>query len=311
MRIAPYALVSSLLLAAPVLAQTVAPSSPPTAPSPFKGPITTTKIGGGLYMLSAGSNAVVAVGDKQVILVDTLFNDPDKTVAAVRAITPLPVKYVVNSHSHRDHTAANAAFAGLGAVVISTPKAAERIALSSRNPRGGEEPPIAKAGWPTVTHDKPTTISIPGQSLRFIPVEVSHTDNDAMVFFPKANVLILGDLHHSHEYPVWDAQNGCACGSYEGNLRVYRQALALTNARTRIVAGHGGLTDKAEVQAYVVMLETVRDKVKALIAQGLTKEQVIVAKPLAGDRSVQPGGPDNADTFIGTLYTALTTGKGA
>lgn len=176
---------------------------------------------------------------------------------------------------------------------------------------GTPRPPIDKAGWPTRTYDKATTLSIPGQSLRLIPVRTSHGEGDAMVFFPQANVLVLGDLHHSHEYPVWDAATGCQCDSYEGNLQLYRQALRLADNDTRIVPGHGGLINKAQVTAYVAMLEKVRDQVRAMIAQGRSRDEVVAARLLADDHSPQPGGPDNRDSFVATLYTALKTGVGA
>lgn len=296
-------------LAAALLASTAAHAQ--TSANAFRGPITTTPLGGGAYQLSAGSNALLVVGKSEAVLIDSLMFNPDKLAEAVRAITPLPVRTVITTHAHRDHTGGNALFASMGAKVIATPAAARRISEPSTNPRGEVDPPIAREGWPTRLYAKTTDIAAGGLRLRFIPVQHSHTDGDAMVFLPAANVLVLSDLHHSHEYPVYDAQSGCKCGSYEGNLRVYDQALKLANDRTRIIAGHGGVTNKAEVAAYVVMLRNIRDKVRAMIAQGMSKEEVVAAKPLADDRSVQPGGPDNRDAFIATLYTALKTGEGA
>lgn len=300
----------ALALALSIPANGQQTAAPAAAGNPFMASIATTEIGGGLYQLSAGSNAVLLVGRDSAILVDTLFFNPEKLAEAVKAITDKPVKYVISTHAHRDHTGGNETFAKLGAKIISTPAAAKRIAEPSTNMRGETSPPIAQAGWPSSTYAKTTTIAIPGQSVRFIPVGASHTDGDAMVFVPKANVLILGDLHHSHEYPVYDAQTGCKCGTYDGNLDVYRQAIAMIDDKTKVVAGHGGLTNKAELQAYVAMLVDVRDKVRAMIAQGKTKQDVVAAKLLAGDKSVHPGGPDNADAFIGTLYTAEKTGLG-
>lgn len=291
----------------PVLCQQAA--SPP-ASNPFTAPIVTTEIGDGLHLLSAGSNAVLIVGKTDAILVDTLFYNPDRLTEAVRKITDKPVKYVISTHAHRDHSGGNETFAKLGATIISTPAAARRIAEPSTNMRGETSPPIAQAGWPTVTYAKPTTIAITGQTLRFLPVRPSHTDGDALIFVRKANVLIMGDLHHSYEYPVYDAQTGCKCGTYEGNLEVYRQAIAMIDDSTKVVPGHGGPTNKAELKAYLAMLIDVRGKVRTLIAQDKTREEVIAAKLLASDTSVHPGGPNNADAFIGTLYTAEKTGLG-
>lgn len=295
---------TALLLAAAVLA------SAQTGPNAFRAPIVTTPLGGGLYQLSAGSNAVLAVGKDEAVLVDSLFYNPDKLAEAVRAITKLPVRTLILTHAHRDHTGGAATFAAMGAKVIATPIAAYRIERPSTNMRGEVDPAIDKAGWPTRLIGKDTTLTLASRPVRFIPVEPSHTDGDAMVFLPKDNVLILSDLHHSHEYPVYDAQSGCKCGSYEANLRVYDRALAMSDAKTKIIAGHGGVTNRAELTTYVAMLRDVREQVRSLIKQGRTKQQVIDAKLLAANPAIQPGGPDNRDAFIGTLYTALTTGYG-
>lgn len=285
-------------------------ATPAQAQNPFMAPIKTTPITPDLVMLSAGSNAVLAVGDKSAILVDTLFFNPDKLAEAVKAVTSKPVAFVVNTHAHRDHTGANALFAGMGAKVIATSAAARRIGEPSTNPRGEEQPPIDKTGWPTITYDKATKISVPGEILEFLPVERSHMDGDALIYFSRQNVLVMGDLHHSHEYPVYDGQTGCKCGSYEGNLRVYRRAIGMINDTTKVVPGHGGLTNRAELIAYVAMLEKVRDAVKREVGAGKSKQEVVAMHLLADDHSVQPGGPDNADAFVGTLYDAVKTGVG-
>ena len=117
-------------------------------------------------------------------------------------------------------------------------------------------------------------------------------------------MLVMGDLHHSNEYPVYDAQIGCRCGSYEGNLRAYDEMLAAGNDRTTYIPGHGGPTTKAEVAAYVAMLRRIRDQVGALIAQGRTADEVVAARLLAEDRSPTTPGPDNRYQFIRTLRGA-------
>jgi glyoxylase-like metal-dependent hydrolase (beta-lactamase superfamily II) len=301
----------TILSTALAIALTASTVSAQTAANAFRGPITTIPLGSGVYQLSAGSNALLVVGGTEAVLIDTLMFNPDKLAEAVRAITPLPVRMVITTHPHRDHTGGNAIFASMGAKIIATPQAARRIAEPSINPRGEVDPPIAKEGWPAETFAKQTTLKVGSVRVQFIPVQRSHTDGDAMVFLPDANILVLSDLHHNHEYPVYDAQSGCRCGSYEGNLKVYEQALRLTNARTRIIAGHGGVTNPDEVRAYVTMLRNIRTTVRGMIDRGMSKEAVIAAKPLANDKSVQPNGPDNRDAFIGTLYTALKTGEGA
>jgi glyoxylase-like metal-dependent hydrolase (beta-lactamase superfamily II) len=136
--------------AAPVCAQTPAPAA-----NPFMGPVKTTPIRDGLTMLSAGSNAVLAVGKDKAILVDTLFFNADKLASAVQAITPKPVTMVINTHAHRDHTGGNALFAGQGARVIATSAAARRIAEPSTNPRGEVQPPSTKPVGPPSPMTRP------------------------------------------------------------------------------------------------------------------------------------------------------------
>jgi glyoxylase-like metal-dependent hydrolase (beta-lactamase superfamily II) len=154
------------------------------------------------------------------------------------------------------------------------------------------------------------TVTIDGQRAELTALPPSHTDGDAFVFFPAANVLIMGDLHHSNEYPVYDADTGCRCGSYEGSLQAYDAMLAAGNDRTIYIPGHGGPTTRAEVTAYVGMLRRIRDQVGTLIADGRTADEVVAMKLLAADRSPTTPGPDNRDQFVRTLYGALKTGQG-
>jgi cyclase len=121
---------------------------------------------------------------------------------------------------------------------------------------------------------------------------------------------VMGDLHHSNEYPVYDTTGGCQCGSYDGNIEADKLVLKMANDKTIIVPGHGGATNKKELAAYIVMLEKVRADISALITAGKSADEVVAAKPLANDKSVQPGGPDNRDSFVRVLYLALKTGVG-
>jgi len=276
-----------------------------------RGPIvpTTRDLGGGLTMIIAGSNSVLAVGGDGALLIDTHFGGP-AVVAKVAELTRLPIRYVVNTHSHPDHTGANVDFARQGATIVSTENASARMAQDFPSPRGGFDPAVPPEGRPKETFNNRRTIAINGQRVDLTALPPAHTDGDLFAFFPQANVVVMGDLHHSNEYPVYDADSGCRCGSYEGNLRAYDAMLAVGNERTVYVPGHGGPQSKAEVATYVAMLRRVRDQVAARIAEGRTLDEVVAEKLLADDRSPTWPGPDNRDQFVRTLYNALKTGQG-
>ena len=286
---------------------------PPAGGRRGRGPanVTSTDLGNGVYLLNAGSNSVLAVGTDGAIVVDTNFSfQSEAFVRKVTELTTLPVKYVINTHSHPDHVGGNEAFAAKGAIVVATAGAAKWMAMEYQTGRGSD-PPVPVAGRPRETFTDRRTVTIPGQRADAIAVPPrAHSEGDAFVYFPAANVLVMGDLHHSNEYPVYDADTGCRCGSYEGNLQAYDAMLAVANDQTKIVPGHGGLTNKAEVTAYVAMLRRVRDQVDKLIAEGKTVDEVVAAKLLADDKSTTSPGPDNRDPFIRTLYNAQKTGQG-
>lgn len=284
---------------------------PALAQSNFNGPIESKEIGKGVYLLSAGSNAVLVLGDKEAVLVDALVAAQGQPLATkVAEITKLPVVEVINTHYHGDHTGANQVFRKQGAKILSTANAARTMSGPTPNARGGQNPALPEDARPTETFTGKKTVKIKGKTLELTQMPVSHTDGDAVVFIRQANIMVMGDLHHSNEYPVYDTEFGCQCGSYNGNLAADKAVLKLVNDKTIIVPGHGGVTNKAELTAYVAMLEKVRDQVQAMIDAGKSADDVVAAKLLADNPAVQPGGPDNRDSFIKVLYGALKSGRG-
>ncbi len=297
----PALLLAALLPAVLPLAAAGQPAPPQTSTVPLRN---------GVYLLRGGSNAVLAVGTDGAVLVDSEFRNPDGLLQRIADITSVPVRYVVNTHAHPDHTGGNVRLAGLGAIIVATEGAADAMAQPFAGPNGREEPPIDAAGLPRETFQGSRTIVVGGQEARIIEAPRSHSASDAYVHFPAANVIVMGDLHHSNEYPVYDANMGCRCGSFEGNLQAYDAMLALADDDTLFVPGHGGPTNRREVAAYVAMLRRVRDEVSMAIGRGLNADDVVALRLLADDRSPTWPGPDNRDAFIRVLFNALTTGVG-
>jgi glyoxylase-like metal-dependent hydrolase (beta-lactamase superfamily II) len=242
--------------------------------------VTTTDLGHNVYMLQgAGGNVTVAVGTDGVIMVDSQFAPMhDKLKAAIAKLTNLPVKYVINTHYHGDHTGGNAAFGAEGAVIVAQNNV--RGHLTNPNPgANGQTPPAAPAAaLPTMQYAETTTVSVAGQTAQLAHVAKAHTDGDTFVYFPEANVMAIGDTGGANRYPGMDVRGG---GSIDGTIAAVKVFLAKANADTKIVPGHGALATKAEIQAYLNMIVTIRDRVvKLRDAEYFTEDQVVASLPL-------------------------------
>jgi len=166
--------------------------------------------------------------------------------------------------------------------------------------------PMAPAGLPVITYKNPVTMHINGDDVQLIPVMNAHTDGDTMVYFPKADVIMTGDFYRSIQYPNIDRNNG---GSLKGVIDGLNAVVALAKPSTKIVAGHGPVVDKTAIAANIELINTIRTRVAALVAQGKTQEEVIAAKPLADlDAKVQQVGT-TGDRFLGQVYAELKAGK--
>lgn len=268
-------------------------------PQPVR--VTTTKFGNNFYAIDGrGGRMGALVGPEGVFLVDAQFPDvTDSLVAAIRRITDRPLRLLVNTHMHGDHTGGNANFATrFGVTIMSRPLLRERLARPSGNP---PTPPAAGA-LPIVTYDEHTTIHMNGEVIELIPLRGAHTDGDTGVKFRNHNVLMTGDVYRSTGYPFFDRNNG---GTLNGLLAAL-SALALSaDENTTVVPGHGPITNRAAIVAHREMAITVRDRVARMIAEGRTMEQIVAAKPTA-DFDERVGSPNTADRFVQGLYQELT-----
>ena len=241
--------------------------------------VKTTDLGHNTYMLEgAGGNVTLAVGTDGVIMVDAQFAPMhDKLKAAVAKITNQPVKYLINTHYHGDHTGGNAAFGKEGVTIV----AHENLRNHLANPpagANGQTPAAAPAeALPKQVYTDKTTVSVGGRTAQVVHI-ASHTDTDSVVYFPDANVLAVGDTGGPNRYP-----NIALGGSIDGMIAGTQTYINMANDQTKIVPGHGPLSTKADFQAYHDRLVQIRDRVAKLKAEGKTVDQAVAAKPLAAD----------------------------
>ena len=260
--------------------------------------IKATKLADNFYTLEGQGGMIGAlVGPDGVFMVDSQFAPlTEKIVAAIKQISDRPIKFLVNTHQHPDHTGGNENFAKLGVTVISRDELRGRLAATTGR---GAVPPAA---LPMLTYKGAITLHMNGEEVRLIPVPAAHTDGDTMIHFVKANVLMPGDFYRSVQYPNIDRANG---GSLKGMLDGFNTIIEIANPTTKIVPGHGGVVDEKAVAEHRDMTIALRDRVAAMIKKGQTQEQIIDSKPTADYDAKVPQPGTTGERFIGQLYAEL------
>lgn len=265
--------------------------------------IQTQQVGPGVYVLvGSGGNIGLAVGDDAVFIVDDQFAPlTPKILAAIAAITPKPVKFVVNTHWHFDHTGGNENLAGTGALIIAHDNVRKRMSTDQFiEAMNRKELAAPKGAWPVVTFNEGVTFHINDETIAVTHVAAAHTDGDALVYFTRANVLHMGDVFNMAGLPFVDRSSG---GSINGVIAAAEKVLGMVNDQTKIVPGHGRVAGKAELQAWHTMLVALRDRMKKEIAAGKTVEQVLAAKITEPYAAGWPGGHER---FVKILYQELS-----
>lgn len=269
--------------------------------------IRTTDLGHGTYMLEGqGGNITVAVGTDGIIMVDTQFAPlHDKILAAVKAISPLPIKYVVNTHFHGDHTGGNAAFQADGAIVVAQDNIRVRLAAGTTNGTSGQKvQPAAAGALPKETYvGGSITIEVGGRKAILTHINNAHTDGDTAVYFPDANVLCTGDIMNNlKRYQQVDFANG---GDIRGMISGTDTFLKIANDTTKVVVGHGPLATKADVAAYNAMVRTARERIGKLFDDGRSEQEVIAADPLADLNKSWAANEQAGVNFLKQVYNSF------
>ena len=245
--------------------------------------VKTTDLGNKTYLLEgAGGNVTIAIGTDGIIMVDGQYAPMhDKLKAAIEKISPLPVKYLINTHYHGDHVGGNGPFHRDGVTIVAQDNIRVRLAGGTTNGiTGNKTRPVPADALPTDTYFGGTRIiEVGGRKAVLTHVNNAHTDGDTYVYFADANVLCTGDTFNNRKrYQSIDFANG---GDVRGMIQANSAYMKLANDDTKIVPGHGGLAKKSDVANFLAMLTTARERIEKLVNEGKSEAEVVAAKPLA------------------------------
>lgn len=278
-------------------------SAIPTRAEPV--PVETIDVGPGLHLLMGrGGNVAVSTGSDGPVLVDDQYADmvPGIT-AAVAALQPGPIRFVINTHYHGDHTGGNDALGRAGALIVAHENVRERMRKPHVVPALGiEDAARAAVSLPVVTFADGVDLHWNGAEIHVEHVAPAHTDGDAIVWFPQAGAVHMGDTFFNGIYPFIDVFAG---GSIAGMIAAADIVLRRAPDDTKIIPGHGPLAAKPELRAFREMLVTVRDRVSAAQAAGESREAFVARKPLSDLDPVWGGGFLDADRFLGLVWLDL------
>jgi cyclase len=266
--------------------------------------IRTTRLADDFYTLEGlGGTVSVLSGPDGLLLVDSQFAAlTDKLVAAIRKISNQPIRFLVDTHLHGDHTGGNENFARLGAIVLGRDELRTRMEHPNPAPDGTPRKPATPQALPVVTYDGPVSIHLNGENVRLIPLRHAHTDGDTLIRFTNHDILATGDCYRGVGYLYVDLDNG---GSLAGILEALGTIIGEAGPHTKIIPGHGPITDRNGVIAERDLILALRDRISSLIAQGKTLEEVIAARPTAAFDAQVPQGTQSADEIVKWMYSAI------
>lgn len=271
--------------------------------------IKVTHVSGNIYMLQgAGGNIAASVGEGGIVIVDDQYAPlAEKIRAALHAIgvTDKPVRFVINTHYHGDHTGGNLPFSSTS-TIIAQDNVRKRLEAGGRGGNGGsvhfDNPPAAKGALPIITFDHSLTVHLNGEDIRALHFPSGHTDGDSIIFFPKADVVHMGDDFVRYGFPFIDIDSG---GSVQGMIAALEKVIPQLPPDVKVIPGHGDLSNLDDVRAYLKMLKETTAAVQKALDEGKTLEQMKQArildpwKQFAGDFISE-------NAFLETLFNSLT-----
>jgi len=267
--------------------------------------IQTEKLSDSVYMMTgAGGNLGVSVGDDGVFLIDDQFAPlTPKIQAAIAKVSAKPVRFLLNTHWHFDHTGGNENLGKAGAVIVAQENVRKRLSsegfIAFFGMKTKPEPAVA---LPVVTFTRDLSFHLNGEEIRALHVPRAHTDGDTIVHFAKSDVIHAGDTFFNKLYPFIDTSSG---GSVAGVLAAADRILKMAGDKTKIIPGHGPLGDKADLKAYRDMLAAVSGRVASQVKQGKKLEEVVASKPTAQFDEAWGKGFLTPDKFVEMLYGNL------
>jgi cyclase len=303
MRLGP---VASVFVAAALIAFHSAAGQPPDFSQVT---IKTESLAPGVHMLvGAGGNIGLSTGEDGAFIVDDQYAPlTDKIIAAIKTLTDKPVRFVINTHWHGDHTGGNENFGKVGAIIVAHDNVRKRMSAEQFNEAlKRTTPPAPKGALPVVTFSDSATLHLNGDEVRIVHVAPAHTDGDSIVHLTKANVLHMGDLYFNGGYPFIDISSG---GAVNGIVAAADQALAMGNESTKIIPGHGPLGTKATLKQYRDVVATVRDRVAALIKQGKSLADIQATAPSKEFDATWGTGFVKGEQFVAAVHSSLSKGK--
>ena len=280
--------------------------SPVNAQNYDKVQIKTIKVENNVYMLmGAGGNIGISAGADGVFMIDDQFAPlTEKIKGAVAAISDSPIRFLINTHWHFDHTGGNEKLGKMGSIIVAHENVRKRLSTEQFiSFFKAKVPPKAKSGLPVITFAGDVTFHINEDEIYVFHVANAHTDGDAIIHFRKNNVIHMGDIFFSGTYPFIDIDAG---GSVNGIIDAIKEVLPKIDGSTKVIPGHGPLSTKSQLKVYLGMLTTIRDRIRKEIKAGKSLETLLAAKPTKDLDPEWSKGMIKGDAFVNILYQDLS-----